>query len=308
MIRWTAAMVTVVSLLALAAGCSQEETSGGGKLVVTTTVGMLADTVERVGGERVEVTALMGPGVDPHLYKASARDLDRLRRADLIIYIGLHLEGKMVDVLSRLSAGGSKAVAVGEAIGSELLLTPSGFKGQHDPHIWFDVSLWAKTIGPVAKALAEIDPDGREYYEENAAAYRDELLAFHEEIKKKLAEIPRRRRVLVTAHDAFGYFGRAYDIEVVGLQGISTAGEFGVSDRKRIVDLIISRGIRAVFIESSVSPQAVRAVVADCEQLGHKVDGSGELFSDAMGEASTPEGTYIGMVRHNVDTIVKALK
>ena len=305
----------VIALLVLGSAsalvsCLPEDDAGtqSGKLVITATVGMVADTVERVGGDLVVVTPLMGPGVDPHLYKASARDLNRLRRADIVFYNGLHLEGKMVRVLGMLARSGEKAVAVGEEVDQQRLLSPSGYEGQHDPHIWFDVSIWAETIDPIVEALSEADPDNGEIYRRNGDAYREELASLHEEIKARLAEIPTAQRVLITAHDAFGYFGRAYDVEVVGLQGLSTVGEFGVKDRKRLVDLIIRRGIKAVFVESSVPKQAVAAVVDDCRQLGHSISIGGELYSDAMGEKGTPEGTYVGMVRHNVESIVNALK
>jgi manganese/zinc/iron transport system substrate-binding protein len=307
MSRLLSAWAVVLSICLLASGCGPREAEEEG-IRVTVTVGMIADLVERVGGDRVVVTALMGSGVDPHLYKASARDLDRLRQADVIFYNGLHLEGKMVEVLDRIGRGGKKTVALGETVDSSLLLSPPEFQGQHDPHIWFDVSLWAGTIDVVVETLSDLDPENREFYESRGAEYRGELLGLHEEVGERLAGIPEGRRVLVTAHDAFGYFGRAYDIEVVGLQGISTTSEFGVSDRRRVVSLVVSRSIKAVFIESSVSGQAVNAVVDDCRQLGHEVSIGGELFSDAMGEAGTPEGTYVGMVRHNVRTIVKALK
>jgi manganese/zinc/iron transport system substrate-binding protein len=189
-----------------------------------------------------------------------------------------------------------------------LLRTPPEFKGHHDPHVWFDVSLWAKTIDAVVKGLSELDPPGSATYESNAAAYRAQLETLHQECRQNLATIPKEGRVLVTAHDAFGYFGRAYDVEVVGLQGISTSSEYGLRDVQRLVDLIAERKIKAVFVESSVPTRSIEAVVEGCRAKGWNVKIGGQLFSDAMGAGGTPEGTYIGMVRHNVHVIVEALK
>lgn len=302
--------------LLLPVGCSQkgEAARGDGRIRVTATTGMVADTARRVGGERVAVSALMGPGVDPHLYKASEGDIARLSEADLILYNGLNLEGKMGQIFARMASGGKPTVAVGEGVPRDLLKEPTGpaaaalGAGHHDPHIWFDVSLWARTIPPVVEALARLDPEHRSTFEANADAYRKELEALHAECKTKLSAVPRERRVLVTAHDAFGYFGRAYDVEVIGLQGISTASEYGLKDVQRIVGTIAARKIKAVFVESSVPRRSIEAVIAGCEARGHAVRLGGTLFSDAMGEAGTPEGTYPGMVRHNVNTIVAALK
>jgi manganese/zinc/iron transport system substrate-binding protein len=300
----------------LTAGCSQEGQAALGErpIRVTATTGMVADTARRVGGERVSVTALMGPGVDPHLYKASEGDIARLADADLILYNGLNLEGKMGEIFTRMASGGKPTVAVGDGVPPSLLREPTGpalqalGAGHHDPHIWFDVSLWSRTIQPVVEALVRLDADHRSEYEANGAAYRKELESLHGECKTRLATVERARRVLVTAHDAFGYFGRAYDVEVVGLQGISTASEYGLKDVQRIVQMIADRKIKAVFVESSVPRRSIEAVIAGCEARDHHVRLGGTLFSDAMGEAGTPEGTYPGMVRHNVETIVSALK
>jgi manganese/zinc/iron transport system substrate-binding protein len=308
--------LALLAWASLTSGCSQkgEASLGNAPIRVTATTGMVADTARRVGGERVDVTALMGPGVDPHLYKASEGDIARLAEADLILYNGLNLEGKMGEIFARMTASGKPTVAVSDGIPRELLLEPTGpaaaalGAGHHDPHIWFDVSLWSRTIPPVVDALARLDPDRRSEYEANGTAYRKELEALHGECKTQLATVPRQRRVLVTAHDAFGYFGRAYDVEVVGLQGISTASEYGLNDVQRVVETIVARRIKAVFVESSVPRRSIEAVMAGCEARGHTVQLGGTLFSDAMGEAGTPEGTYPGMVRHNVRTIVSALK
>jgi manganese/zinc/iron transport system substrate-binding protein len=278
-----------------------------GPVRVTATTGMVADAARVVGGAHVEVTGLMGPGVDPHLYKASQGDLAALGGADLILYNGLLLEGKMGDLLVKMSRE-RPTFPVAEYIPDSLLREPPEFLGHYDPHIWFDVSLWRRAVERVRDALVEVDPAHAPDYRENAAAYMDSLGALHEWVRARIGEIPVERRVLVTAHDAFGYFGRAYGIEVVGLQGISTVSEFGLADIRRLVDLITARRVKAVFIESSVPRRNIDAVVEGCRARGHAVVIGGTLFSDAMGTAGTPEGTYAGMVRANVNLIVEALR
>jgi len=290
--------------------CSRHDPPGNpqGKVRVTVTTGMIADTVRNIGGDRVQVDALMGPGVDPHLYKASEGDISRLSEADIIFYNGLNLEGKMGDILVKIARRGKPVIAVSEAIDQSLLREPPELEGHPDPHIWFDVSLWMKTLPVISNALIEIDPEGRSIYEANTKTHQEKLTQLHDYCLEQIATIPKEQRVLITAHDAFGYFGRAYDIEVVGLQGISTVSEYGLKDIQRLVELIAQRKIKAVFVESSVPKRSIEAVVAGVRQVGHQVTIGGELFSDAMGAAGTPEGTYEGMVRHNVDTIVKSLK
>ena len=278
-----------------------------GPLKVTCTIGMIADAARVIGGDHVAVTGLMGPGVDPHLYKASEGDLEKLGGADLILYNGLNLEGKMGDLLVRMSRN-KPTVAVTEGIPESLLREPPEFLGHYDPHVWFDVSMWRGSVARARDALIEADPAHRADFESRAAVYLDSLDALHAWCRAEMATVPETRRVLVTAHDAFGYFGRAYAVRVVGLQGISTVTEFGVADVRRLVDLIVERGVKAVFIESSVPRRSIDAVVEGCRSRGHPVVVGGTLFSDAMGAAGTPEGTYIGMVRANVRTIVGALK
>lgn len=297
-----------VAIAVFAMGCTKTETGEGKAIRVTATTGMVADLASNIGGEHVQVTALMGPGVDPHLYKASPADMSSLSNADVIYYNGLHLEAKLGDVLVKQGREGKRVFAVSETVPEERLREPPEFEGHFDPHIWFDVSLWAETIPLVVSSLSEIAPAHRAAFEANGEAYAKTLAELHEYCKSRIALIPEAQRVLVTAHDAFGYLGQAYDIDVVGLQGISTASEYGLKDVERIVDIVIERQAKAVFVESSVGPRSIEAVVAGCKARGHEVKIGGELFSDAMGSAGTPEGTYIGMVRHNVDTIVEALK
>ena len=296
-------------VLLVGTGCDpkgQPNASVAGKYRVVTTIGMITDIVKNVGGNRVEVIGLMGPGVDPHLYKASARDVQKLNSASIIFYNGLHLESKMGDVLSKMS-GNTKTVAVTDTVDRSLLLTPPEFEGQYDPHLWFDVALWMKAVGKVRDVLSEFDPDNTLQYWSNAERYFAKLAELHEYVKAQAQRVPSEQRVLVTAHDAFNYFGKAYGFEVRGLQGISTATEAGIADVQELATFIAERRIPAIFVESSVSTRSLEAVKASVKSKGFDVKIGGELFSDAMGNEGTPEGTYIGMVRHNVDTIVKAL-
>ncbi len=296
-------------VLLIGTGCDPKEQSGAsvpGKYRVVTTIGMITDIVGNVGGDRVEVIGLMRPGVDPHLYKASAGDVQKLNSASLIFYNGLHLESKMADILAKMS-GNIKTVAVTDAVDRSLLLTPPEFEGQYDPHLWFDVKLWMKAVGKVRDALSEFDPDNALAYWSNAQRYFAKLAELHAYVKTQVERVPAEQRVLVTAHDAFNYFGKAYGFEVRGLQGISTATEAGIADVQGLATFIAERRIPAIFVESSVSPRSLEAVKAAVKSKGFNVEIGGELFSDAMGNEGTPEGTYIGMVRHNVDTIVTAL-
>jgi manganese/zinc/iron transport system substrate-binding protein len=279
--------------------------SGNYPIKVVCTTGMVADLVRNIGGDKVEITQIMGEGVDPHLYKASPGDVNLLSGADVIFYSGLHLEGKMADVFVRM-ARKKPTFAVTEYITENKVLDNAA--GAYDPHLWFDVSLWRETAGVVRDALKAFDPKHADEYQIRADAYQAELGKLHDYAKTQLATIPKERRVLVTAHDAFRYFGRAYDVEVKGIQGISTESEAGVKEVNAIVELLVRRQIKAVFVESSVSDKNVKALLEGCAAKGHTVIIGGELFSDAMGKDGTPEGTYAGMVRHNVDTIVKALK
>jgi manganese/zinc/iron transport system substrate-binding protein len=300
------AMVLTVCSLAVMTGCSATTgTTANGKVSVTATTGMIADIVKNVGGDHVNVEALMGPGVDPHLYKASQGDIAKMEKAQIVFYNGLHLEGKMQDMFERI-AKEKPTIAVAEKIPQEKLLKTE--EGQADPHVWFDVQLWMQAVERVREGLVQVDAAHKAEYEKNAAAYLKELQELDRYAKEKLAEVPKERRVLVTAHDAFGYFGKAYEVEVKGLQGISTDAEYGLKDVQALVNLLVERKIKAVFVESSVPKKAIEAVVEGAKAKGHEVKIGGELFSDAMGDAGTPEGTYVGMVRHNVNTIVGALK
>jgi manganese/zinc/iron transport system substrate-binding protein len=272
---------------------------------VVATTGMVADLVENVGGDRVSVTALMGPGVDPHLYKASEGDVRLLTGADMICYTGLHLEAKLGDILEQLE--GQVTVAVTNGIPADELLDWEN-SGTHDPHVWFDVQLWIKALHTIHEALLAIDPAGKADYDANAALYEAELVELDAYVREQAMSLPEERRVLVTAHDAFRYFGRAYGFEVLGLQGISTEAQAGLADVQRLAKLIAERRIPAIFVESSVSQRNIEAVQQAVNARGWKVLVGGSLYSDAMGDRGTEAGTYLGMVRHNINTIVGALK
>lgn len=304
--------VGLAALMAL--GCQPAEKAVRERPLVVTTVTMVTDLVKEVGGERVDVEGLMGAGVDPHSHIPSLPDSAKLEQADAVFYSGLHLEGKMQSGLERMAAGSPHVFAVTDGIPEERLLAPQAeFEGHHDPHVWGDPALWAETIPVVVNGLTAIDPAGKEYYEERGRAYAKELEELNAWAMMRVAEVPREKRLLVTSHDAFFYFGQAFGFEVRGLQGVSTVSEVGLRDRKNLVAFIKERGIRTIFPESSVNPKAIEAVA---KQAGVTA-GAAELFSDAMGEAGEvvslhgetyDKGTYIGMVRHNVNSIVDGLK
>ncbi|WP_150273950.1 metal ABC transporter solute-binding protein, Zn/Mn family [Paenibacillus tepidiphilus] len=299
----------LVTLALLTTACAQDNggnaaAGGEGRIEVVTTISQIAEPVSVIGGDKVNVQSLMGPGVDPHLYTATQGDIAKLGDADLILYSGLHLEGQMSEVFEEIGKT-RPTVAISEQIPEDQLLKDG--EGATDPHVWFDIELWKQALEHATEELKKLSPEDAGAFEENKAAYFAELDALNEASKAKLAEIPEARRTLVTAHDAFGYFGRANGIKVVGLQGLSTEDEFGVSDIDDTIDLLLENGIPAVFVESSINPKSIEAVIEGAKSQGHEVVLGGELFSDAMGEAGTPEGTYLGMYGHNVDTIYEAL-
>lgn len=297
----------IVLVLILSACTTDGNSNSSGKLNVVTTTGMIGDIVKNVGGEYVEVISLMGPGVDPHLYKASEGDVTRLQSANLIFYNGLHLEAQMGEVIEKMNEFGVTTVAVTDLIDRSLLNASPTYPDQFDPHVWFDVSLWMKAAEQVRETLVEVDPANASEYEANAASYLEELTNLHQYVLTQAQTIPVEKRVLITAHDAFNYFGEAYGFEVRGLQGISTEAQAGTADVQELVSFIVERQIPAIFVESSVPQRNIEAVQAAVQDQGFDVVIGGSLFSDAMGTAGTPEGTYIGMVTHNIDTIVSAL-
>ena len=302
-------VLAVLTFALLLSACATDSgSSSNGKLNIVTTTGMIADITKNVGGKHVEVTALMGPGVDPHLYKASEGDVRRLQDADLIFYNGLHLEAQMGEVLEKMNDFGVKTVAVTNKIDPSLLQSPPQFAGNYDPHVWFDVTLWMKAVEQVQETLAETDPANASEYEANAAAYLTELEELHQYVLTQAETIPADKRIIITAHDAFSYFGRAYGFDVRGLQGISTESQAGTADVQDLANFIVEKQIPAIFVESSVPQRNVEAVQAAVQAQGFDVQIGGSLFSDAMGSEGTPEGTYIGMAKHNIDIIVAALK
>ncbi len=305
--QWSLLAFTIILAITACGGEATSETADDAPINVVTTIGMIADITENVGGEHVEVTALMGPGIDPHLYKASAGDVNRLQEADIIFYNGLHLEAAMGEVLERMSGADVTTVAVAESIDPDNLQSPPEFAGFYDPHVWFNVAFWMEATTTVQSALSELDPEHADEYAANAQAYLAELEALDAYVAEQAARVPEDKRVLITAHDAFNYFGQAYGFDVRGLQGISTASEASTSDVQELARFIAENEIPAIFVESSVSPRTVEAVQAAVRAQGFDVQIGGELFSDAMGSPDTPEGSYNGMVRHNVDTIVNAL-
>ncbi len=302
----------LLAVVVVAAGCDKAgkpvatETGAATKIVATTNI--VADTVRRLGGDDVQVTALMGAGVDPHLYKASEGDVSRMAAADIVVYNGLHLEGKMVEIFARMAENGKPTVAITAGIPAGQLLAFPDYPGNNDPHIWFDVSLWSQGVAYLAERLSELDPAHADGYRARAADFISELGTLDQWVRQQVELIPEPVRVLVTAHDAFGYFGRAYGMEVRGLLGISTASEAGAADVQDLAAFIADREIPAVFVETTVPERYVEALRQAVKSKGGDVKVGGSLFSDALGEPGGPGGTYVEMVRHNVSTISGALK
>ena len=307
----TTSVMLIMAVTALgSAGCGEVGADkgdlSGRKINVVATTSMIADLARVVGGERVTVAGLMGPGVDPHLYKASAGDVSRLQEADVVFYNGLHLEAAMGNVLEQMTER-VKTVAVTDTIDRSLLFTPPQFQGNYDPHVWFDVTMWMKAVEQVRDTLVAMDGKSADLYKSNADKYLKELADLHEYVKAQALTVPEALRVMITAHDAFNYFGRAYSFEVRGLQGVSTATEAGAADLQALADYIAEKKIPAIFVESSVPKRNIEALQAAVKSRGFDVSIGGQLFSDALGDLDKPEGTYIGMVRYNIDTIVSAL-
>lgn len=289
---------------------TDKSTTGESTTKIVATTGIIKDALINIVKDKAEVAALMGPGVDPHAYKATQNDLNLLTNADLIFYNGLHLEGKMQEILEKLGKS-KKVVAVADGIAAEKLRKVFGDdtqQGTHDPHIWFDIVIWTEVVQYINRTMQEVDASNADFYETNTQAYLNELSELQEKVAVQLAMIPDSQRVMVTSHDAFGYFGAAYNIEVKGLQGLSTVTEFGLKDVSNMVDMLTERKIKAVFVESAVPEKSLKAVVEGCQKRGHDLKIGGTLFADAMGEEGTSEGTYIGMMNYNVQTIVEALK
>jgi len=286
----------------------KKSTTDDRKLNVVTTTTMITDLVKNVGGDLINVQGLMGSGVDPHLYKASEGDVTKLASANIIFYGGLHLEGKLVEVFEKMQHQNINAVALSDALDQNTLISSAYFKGNHDPHIWFNIGYWKTITSYVVKTLTAANPEYEEQFEANGKAYLKKLETLEIEIKSIIETLPQEKRILVTAHDAFSYFGKEYGFNVVGLQGISTATEAGVKDVQKLATFIIDNKVKAIFVESSVPKRTIEALKAAVNSKDHEVEIGGTLYSDALGNAGTIEGTYIGMFKYNVNTIVNALK
>jgi manganese/zinc/iron transport system substrate-binding protein len=303
-------VLTLVMVVMAACGTGEDVSSNGEDanekeeiIHVVTTIAQIGEPISKIGGDLIEVESLMGPSVDPHLYNPTQSDISKVGKADVIFYNGLNLEANMVDMFEQI--GESKpALGIGNKLPEADLLEDEN--GAVDPHIWFDIDLWQKAINHAVTELKEYAPEHADYFEKNKEEYFQKLNELKQEAEK-LGEIPEHKRVLITAHDAFGYFGRTHDMEVVGLQGLSTEDEIGVSDINDTIEIIKEFEVPAIFVESSINQNSIQAVIEGASSAGIEVGLGGELYSDAMGEPGTEAGTYIGMYRHNVDTIYKAL-
>jgi len=299
-------IIVLVTIVALAA--CKNETVKSEKLNVVTTTSMITDLVKNIGGDKIDLQGLMGAGVDPHLYKASEGDVSKLFNAEIIFYNGLHLEGKLVEVFEKMESMNKIQVPLGEILDTSSLIGSEYFASNYDPHVWFDISYFMQFTEKVTEVLAEADPKNAAFYIENKEKYLAQLNSLETEVKDIIETLPQEKRILVTAHDAFNYFGKAYNFEVVGLQGLSTATEAGVQDVQRLSDFIIEKQVKAIFVESSVPRRTIEALQQAVLSKGAEVTIGGSLFSDALGDAGTVEGTYIGMFTYNVNTIVNELK
>ena len=278
------------------------------KLNVVCTTSQITDLVRQIGKDKIDLKGLMGPGVDPHLYKASEGDIHKFYAADLIFYNGLHLEGKLEDLLEKMSKQGSEAIAVTKDLNPSDLISSDDFASHFDPHVWFDINHWKSIAKLVSKTLEERDVMNAPFYKKNTEDYLNKLNALQLSISKTLNQLPEDQRILVTAHDAFAYLGKAYNFNVVSLQGLSTVAEAGVKDVQNLANFIINNKVKAIFVESSVPERTIKALQKAVTSKGHDVAIGGTLYSDALGDTNSPEGTYIGMYEYNMKTIISALK
>lgn len=299
-------VLTLAAAGLMALGLSAPRALAEDRLTVVTTTGMIADAARQVGGDLVDVTALMGPGIDPHAYRQTRSDIAALTRADLVLWHGLYLEAQMEEFFADLSRSRT-VVAVAEALPQDRLRGHDDYEGRFDPHVWMDPDLWTLVVREVQRALTDARPAAAATFAANADAHVAEIARLAAYSAASLEQVPQAARVLLTAHDAFGYFGQAYGFEVLGIQGISTESEAGLNRIAELVDLLVERDVKAVFVESSVSDRNIRALIEGAAAKGHEVTIGGELFSDAMGPDGTYEATWIGMIDHNVTTIAGAL-
>lgn len=293
-----------VLIVALGLACASAQ---GGPLRIVATVGMIADLTSEIGGDCVSVQTMIGSGLDPHLYRASASDVTRLAAADLILYNGHNLEGQLGEVFQRLGSRTPTEAVAERGIPHELLRTVEEGSDEVDPHLWMTPVLWSHVVPVIAEAVVELRPACAEAVAERADAYLLQLAALHEWAVATMATVPEQHRVLVTAHDAFNYFGAAYGLELAAIEGISTESEASIADIREAADVVVRSGVPAIFIENTINPRTIEAVRAAARDRGVVAEIGGELLGDAMGDLGTPEGSYIGMVRHNVLTIAVAL-
>lgn len=308
--RWFRTLPLVLLIAPL--GCTDDAPaeavfSGQYPYQAVCTTAMIADAVEHVAGDKAQVTFIISS--DPHVYKPTRDDVQALDQANIVFYNGLGLEGQMGETLAQLGESGKPVVAVAEALPSSYLRNPPEFEGHPDPHVWMDVEAWQQCVSEVAEELARFDPPSAEQYRKNAADYNAELAKLHVYVEQVIASVPEEHRLLVTAHDAFGYFSREYNIPVESVIGLTTTNEPSVEDRNRLERILVDKGVKAVFIESSVSEKYIKAVIAGAQDKrpGHEIRIGGSLFSDAMGAPGTYEGSYVGMIDHNATTIARAL-
>ncbi|QCE41050.1 metal ABC transporter solute-binding protein, Zn/Mn family [Psychroserpens sp. NJDZ02] len=300
-------IILLLGITTILVGCNNNPKDNG-KLNIVTTTTMLTDLVKNIGGDSININGLMGSGVDPHLYKASEGDVTKLVNADIIFFNGLHLEGKLVEVFEKMGSQTKTPIALADVIDKTTLIGSEYFASNYDPHVWFNISYFKQFATKVAAVLSEKDAKNADYYNANATAFLSKLDTLENTVNSKIETLPADKRILVTAHDAFNYFGKSYGFEVVGLQGISTATEAGVKDVQNLANFIIENKVNAIFIESSVPKRTIEALQEAVKSKGHDVKIGGTLYSDALGSAGTVEGTYIGMFEYNVNTIVNALK
>ncbi|QKX05943.1 zinc ABC transporter solute-binding protein [Aquimarina sp. TRL1] len=301
--------ITLLLLITLSLfSCNSNKKTPKEKLHVVTTTSMITDILHNIGGDLIQVDGLMGTGVDPHLYKATEGDVSKLINADIIFYNGLHLEGKLVAIFEKMKHQQIKTVALANILQKEALIDSDYFASNYDPHVWFDINNWKEVVQYATQELKKADPKNADAFEKNKDIYLKKLTLLATEIKQIINTLPQEKRVLVTAHDAFSYFGKAYDFEVIGLQGISTATEAGVQDVQRLANLIIEKKVKAIFVESSVPKRTIEALQAAVTSKNHEVTIGGTLYSDALGNPDTKEGTYTGMFLYNVNTIVNSLQ
>lgn len=293
--------------IVLFASCNNSVKNNDGKLNIVTTTTMITDLVKNIGKDSVRVQGLMGSGVDPHLYKASEGDVSKLTGADVVFYSGLHLEGKLVDVFEKMGRN-TNTVALAEVLDKNTLIGSENFASSYDPHIWFNINYWKQITKYLTEELSKLDPDNAAFFKKNEKAYLKKLDALEKKVKETIKTLSKEKRILVTAHDAFNYFGKEYGFEVVGLQGLSTATEAGVQDVQKLAQLIIEKEVKAIFIETSVPKRTIEALQQAVKSEGFDVKIGGTLYSDALGSAGTKEGTYLGMFKYNVNTIINALK